>query len=494
MKRQDRLRLGAALGSALFLSGTLHAALADTTDDLLDRLRDKGILTPDEYNALKQRKATEQPPQAPAAVTPAPGTGPQGLPAPLSATAGPPPAGPFITMMDKGIGLHVGPVDVSISGNVNAFYTHDMPDHPGASTAVSGGLANTGNNDSAAIRSGLLPGNFSVKLATQQEGYDIGVTFGLYPGISSVSNVGGANSAGNPRGLGTSGIDFRQQFITVGTPRMGTFKAGRDIGLFGQEAILNDFTLFGAGSPGGNIAPSNTTLGRIGLGYIYTDFMPQFTYTSPTFAGFQASAGVFQPLDAFNFSGASGTLTGHDAPQVQAKLAYTVPEGWLGPVKAKLWTNVVAQNSQGETGEALAPRKGITSAGVDYGAKLELGAAGLVLYGYNADGIGTTGLFFDAVSTTGAKRGSGGGYVQGTYTFFNRLTFGASYGVSHLSLASGEVNPTLVRDNESEIIGVHYKLTDWVNLVAEYAHTQTKAHGGNGAVSDTVAAGTILFF
>ena len=50
--------------------------------------------------------------------------------------------------------------------------------------------------------------------------------------------------------LGTPGIDFRQQFATLGRAHLGTLKIGRDLGLFGQEAILNDMTLLGAGSPG----------------------------------------------------------------------------------------------------------------------------------------------------------------------------------------------------------------------------------------------------
>jgi predicted porin len=485
-------RTAALAGGLVLLLGA--PAFADTTDDLLDKLRAKGILTQQEFLALKQRKTTEQrqAPPPPVAQQPAQEA------APASATRVNPalaPSTPFITMMDKGIGMHIGPVDLSFSGNINAFYVHDMPDRLSPSTTVLGGLANTGGNNSASVRNGLLPGNFSINLKTRQEGYDIGVTFGFYPGLNSVSGVGGANSAGNARALGTSGIDFRQQFVTVGTPRMGTFKAGRDIGLFAQEAILNDFTLFGVGSPGGNIAPSNTTFGRIGLGYIYTDWIPQITYTSPEFAGLQGAAGVFTPLNAFNFSGVSGTLSAHDEPQIQAKVTYTVPDGTLGPVGAKFWTNMVTQNFKSNgIGDAPATSTSHRALGGDVGAKLTLGGAALMLYGYTGDGIGTTGLFFDAVSATGEKRSSNGYIGQLTYTFFERLTVGGSYGLSHLGLANGEVNPLLVKDNESESFGIHYKLTDWINLVTEYTHTHSRAQGGNAASEDTVAAGTIVFF
>jgi predicted porin len=481
-------RAVALAGGLALLLGT--PAFADTTDDLLDKLRAKGILTQAEFLALKQRKSVEER-QAPAAQA-AP---PQSTAAATRANPALNPNTPFVTMMDKGIGMHIGPVDVSVSGNVNAFYVQDFPDKAAPSTVVAGGLANTGSSGSASVRNGLLPGNFSINLKTRQEGYDIGVTFGFYPGLNNVTGAGGANSAGSPQGLGTSGIDFRQQFITVGTERMGTFKAGRDIGLFAQEAILNDFTLFGSGSPGGNIGPSNTTLGRIGLGYIYTDWIPQITYTSPVLAGVQGAIGIFTPFGAANFSGVSGTLSAHDEPQVQAKLTYTVPDGTFGPVQAKFWGNMITQNLKSNGGSDAAPvGRSQRAIGGDFGTKLTLGGAALMLYGYTGDGIGTTGLFFDAVSATGAKRSSDGYIGQLTYTFFDRLTIGGSYGLSHLDLAAGEVNPTLVKDNDSTSFGIHYKLTDWVNLVTEYTHTHSRSHGSNAASEDTAAAGTILFF
>jgi|SwirhisoilCB2_FD_contig_101_846438_length_2422_multi_3_in_0_out_0_2 predicted porin len=473
-------------GLALLLGAP---AFADTTDDLLDKLRQKGILSQEEFLALKQRKTIEER-QAPAAQAVPPSS-----PSATRANPALAPSTPFVTMMDKGIGLHLGAVDLTFSGNINAFYVQDWPDKATPSTTVAGGLANTGGTNTASVRNGLLPGNFSINLKTKQEGYDIGVTFGFYPGLNSVSGVGGANSPGNNHALGTTGIDFRQQFVTIGTEHMGTFKAGRDIGLFAQEAILNDFTLFGVGSPGGNLAPSNTTLGRIGLGYIYTDWIPQITYTSPTFAGWQAAAGVFTPLGAANFSGVSGTLSASDEPQIQAKLTYTVPDGTFGPVGAKFWANAVTEDLKSNGGTDARPAGSSQRAlGGDFGAKLTLGGAALMLYGYLGDGIGTTGLYFDAVSPTGATRSSYGYIGQLTYTFLERLTVGGSYGLSHLSLASGEVNPLLVKDNESTSFGVRYKLTDWVNLVTEYTHTHSRAQGGNAASEDTVAAGTIVFF
>ena len=463
------------------------AAAPDPLSQLVEVLHANGAISQQQYDALKQRLGA-----APAAPT-----GPahelvEAEAPPVQANPSPTPNPKIITMTDSGIGVHVGEVDVTVSGEINGFYDHDrVAKNP--AVVVNGGLASTGTTDSSAVRNGLLPGNFSINLATHQMGYDIGVTFGFYPGLNSVSGVGGANSAGNPAALGTTGIDFRQQFATIGRSHLGTFKVGRDIGLFGQEAILNDFSLLGVGSTGGNIAPSNTSLGRIGIGYVYTDFIPQITYTTPSKSGFQGALGVFTPLDAVNFSGLSGTLTAHDAPQFQGKLTYTSPDKHAA--KVKLWTNFVTQSLQSNAAtQALAVSNGTQGTGLDYGGKLTFGGASVVAYGYYGCGLGTTGLFFDAVTPTGLKRNSNGYYVQGTYTFVKKFTLGGSYGLSHLNLAPGEINPTLLDNNASEVGGARYKLTSWVDLVAEYTHTRSSAHNGGANTSDSIAVGSILFF
>ena len=80
----------------------------------------------------------------------------------------------------------------------------------------------------------------------------IGFDFGLYPGIST--NDGGSPNLKDIAGaglghtaLGTAGLDIRQVFLTVGNDHMGTIMAGRNIGLFAADVILNDMTCSGWG-------------------------------------------------------------------------------------------------------------------------------------------------------------------------------------------------------------------------------------------------------
>ncbi len=432
-------------------------------------------------------------------------------------------AAKVVTAMDSGVGFHVGQFDVSISGEINGFYVHDRADN----TAPNDGgcvlcSASTGAQPSSSIRNGLLPGDLSFKISTQDHGWDAAVFFGIWPEIQSLApsalfgskvstNVGGN---GAPNALGTPGIDFRQQFVTVGKPHLGTLKIGRDLGLFGQEAILNDFTLLGAGTPNGNVAPGSVTLGRIGVGYVYTDFLPQITYVSPTHGGAHAEFAIIQPLDdivsaafaAGDFTSGVAGLNGHGQPQFQGKFTYKVPS--KGRVKSSLWVNGLTQsleqnNAVFAAASDLKPGQNIRAYGVDYGLKLGLGGASLVAYGYNGTGIGITGLMLGGTAygngvTKTTTRPSQGYYVQGTYTFAKKTTIGASYGQSVLSAANSldKVNnlPGLVRCNGSWVGQLRYALTKWNNMVAEYTHTRSEAQGGGIATSDSVALGTIAFF
>ena len=101
---------------------------------------------------------------------------------------------------------------------------------------------------------------------------------------------------------------------------------GRQIGLFGADAILNDMTLIGVGGPGSAAgpAPSNTSLGRIGLGYIYTDWLKQIDYTTPDFAGFNFTVGAFDPLNSLT-EPALATTQPKKAPGFHGKATFTMP-------------------------------------------------------------------------------------------------------------------------------------------------------------------------
>src|SRR6266446_9511064 len=261
------------------------------------------------------------------------------------------------------IGFKAGAWDLSFSGNVNGFATWNSCDS--SASPVQGGLACGGGKEQA-IESGLLPSALVFGAKSRQAGWDIGWTIGFYPGITS--------SATGKHGIGASTIDARQNFLTFGDKGWGTVKVGRDIGLFGSDAILADMTLLGVGS-GGAFLGGNTTLGRIGVGYIYTDWIPQITYSSPKYGGFQYSAGVFQGINIVKFGGTgaaepnSATLTGHEQPGFQAKASYD----WGGRISGKAWVSGMSQQVKARAGDAAPAGSSVSGQAFDIGAKVNSG-------------------------------------------------------------------------------------------------------------------------
>jgi predicted porin len=371
------------------------------------------------------------------------------------------------------------------TGNVNAHYiVSKCDDSPGP---VAGGLACTASLDaedtSSSVSNGLLPAALAIGASTTQGGYDLAVTFGLYPGIST--NDGGSPNLQNSlntnspnTALGTTGLDVRQVFLTFGNDRMGTILAGRNIGLFGQDAILGDMTLLGVGAGGGDhAAPANTSLGSIGLGYIYTDWLAQINYTTPDFSGLKITLGIFDPLEPLG-----PVSTPKAAPGFHGKVAWTASE-------TLYFSATFLQQKQ----EGLTDAGDFDSTAFDIGGKFTAGPAEFLAYYYDGSGVGTTGLFVLASDGAGNERDSDGFLAQATFTA-GKTKFGLNYGESNLDLGSGEVNPTLVTKNSKYTLGVYHKTTENLTLLAELSDIKSEAQNGVENKAKTFNIGAFLSF
>ncbi|MBV8911291.1 MAG: porin [Gammaproteobacteria bacterium] len=394
----------------------------------------------------------------------------------------------------------------SLSGEVNVDYIFSNCQSVNSAAAVTGGLTCVGSASGSSVSNignGLLPAAFSFGVATTQDGFDLAAHLGLYPGIAT--NDGGSpnlQASGGPTNtaLGSTGLDIRQVYMTFGNKQMGTFTLGRNIGLFGADIILADMTLPGVGAPGSAAgpAPANTTLGGIGLGYIYTDWLAQIDYTTPDISGFNATVGIFDPINSLSDV---GTTEPKKAPGVHGKLTYTMPMGEGN----KLYLSIAAleQKQYFETpaGFGLTPMTpyDYNGYGVDFFAKLDIAGLELVGYGYTAKGLGTTALFlngaFDTLTELGATRKSYGFLGQVTYTA-GPVKLGYNHGDSRLDYADSldrASNPTLVRSNRKDTIGVYYSLTKNLMLLAEGSYVKdVSADGSNKAT--TVNVGAFLKF
>lgn len=385
----------------------------------------------------------------------------------------------------------------SVDGNINVHYIYSSCQSASSAEAVDGGLACTGSTSGSSVSNignGLLPAAITFGVSTTQDGYDIAAHFGFYPGIAT--NDGGspnlqASSTNTNVGLGTTGLDVRQVYMTFGNKDMGTFTLGRNFGLFGFDAIVNDMTLPGVGVAGSasSASPSNTTLGSIGFGYIYCDELAQMNYTTPDFSGFNVTVGIFDPVNSLTDSGNAPKK----APGFHAKLTYTLPIS----DDMKFYASATTINQKQNAVSALGTPDQYTSNGEDIFFKFDVAGFELDASYYYGKGMGSTGLFIRADDGLGNARKSDGYLIQGTYKI-GVVKLGINYGVSKLDFASGPYDatndPTLLEKNSKVTGGVYYSLTKNLTLLGEVSGVKAQAHNGDENKSTNGNIGAFISF
>jgi len=407
---------------------------------------------------------------------------------------------------NAGIIIPAGDWTLDIGGNVNAYANFSDTDK-NTNTIVGGvaGATATGADDNdVTVTTGLLPNYLSVSGTTRQNDVDVGFTISIQPGATTSQAL---------IQVGQSNQENRQAFMTFGDKSWGSFKLGKDLGVFGSNAILNDMTLLGVGGAHVN-ANNTTTIGGIGTGYIYADWRAQIAYTTPNMNGFQATIAMMQP---WNPQGATpAAVTGGDAnnegptrnshnnPGWEAQASYS----WTGDIAGKVWVETMYEDMEDITnsGATLSATNSdnYSADAWGVGASITSGNLGLVAYYYDADGVGTTGKFSNGLYNAGSDsapnwkgRDSDGGYVQATYVIPTGTKLGVSYGVSNLDTASGEAkNIALVESNKRWTVGAYHPLTKHLNLVAEYSDFKSETHATaqKDHESDVFSLGAILFF
>ena len=392
------------------------------------------------------------------------------------------------SVANAGITWDAGDWTVDMNGNVNAYANITNADD---SNAVAGGLAGKSNNDdtTVGIETGLLPSWLGFTATTRQNDIDTSVTISFQPNAGGTTSLtkGNANS-------GVNETENRQAFLTFGDKSWGSVKVGKDLGIFGSTAILNDMTLLGVGGGAGG-GGGNTTLGGIGSGYLYADWIGQISYTTPNMNGFQATLGVMQPWTANNTLGGavSDTSSGtSDEFGYQGQASYS----WTGDFAGKVWGGFFYQDVKNVGGTAAGDGLGSdeTAKAFEAGISTTVANIGLVAYAYSGDGVGTTILLGDAFDANGNARDSDGGYVQATYVIPTGTKLGVSYGISNLDDNAVDAGSTLVEENERVTVGAYHPLTKHLNLVAEYNNMESKSHAGLKNESDSISLGAILFF
>src|SRR5438034_8074719 len=201
----------------------------------------------------------------------------------------------------------------TFAGNVNVFWVFSKAN------------VNAGDASNSNIRTGLLPTFATFEAKGKEGGLTLGVHFGFAPQIQNPDQChdnfiltctnGGAPNLGTQAG---AQIDMRQVYLTIGLKDGSQILAGRELGLFGRQNIVQDMTLFGVGAVGiGGGQSGGTTAGRIGYGYIYPNFNAQVTYSTKGGTPAQISIGIFQPSIIL---GSAYDVT--KIPRVEAEVTY----------------------------------------------------------------------------------------------------------------------------------------------------------------------------
>ena len=377
----------------------------------------------------------------------------------------------------------------TFSGNVNAFAVYESTSETGGTllAAAPGGLIGIGGKGFN-LRTGLLPA-FAVFDAKGKEGNtDLGVHFGFAPQIQCGTGAGSAGSSAHDC-FGAQ-IDMRQVYLTVGGT-WGQILAGREIGLFNRQNILTDQTLFGVGATGG-INGGGTTLGRIGFGYIYPNFVAQMTYSTPAGRPGQISVGLFQPAGLGSDAGTAYEQT--QVPRLEA-------EGTFKTGDILLWVNGTAQNAKNALADVSK-----TAVGAGGGFRFGRSQFSLTGSGYWGKGIGTTLQFNGVGGAGGAVSGLGvgdDGELRTSYGFIGQITFtpggkltlAGSYGSSFLKSTDGE--PTAFKTENTLVSGgIYFQATKSLKVVGEGNYAWTKESEADTDRNKTFAPafGLMLFF
>src|SRR2546426_5445930 len=361
----------------------------------------------------------------------------------------------------------------TFAGNVNVFWVFTKEN------TAAGDAANS------SVRTGLLPAFATFEARGKEAGMNLGVHFGFAP---QINNAGVHDQFGVQSG---AAIDMRQVYLTIGFKDGSQILAGRELGLFGRQNIVQDMTLFGVGAVGiGGGQSGGTTAGRIGYGYIYPNFNAQVTYSTKGGTPAQISIGIFQPSTV-----GSGTYTFTSIPRVEAEVTYNQKSG---STKYMVWAGGLWQSTKS------APTGGtsISSFGGTAGVKVDISDLTVVVSGYIGKGLGT-GLMFSGNEVAGAGTGtelrtSDGGYAQVMYhANKGKTSVGASYGFSRLKRNStaapaGDATNRSLVNVYSYTGGIYHQWTKSLKLVFE--GTQEASTKGAKPKQVDVSGGFMLFF
>lgn len=424
-----------------------------------------------------------------------------GLAAALAVLAAEPASAIVLVGGDRGF-------EISFDGNVNGFGVYIEGDELPPTAAGSGGLLLISEQDGFRVTTGYLPATFGFNVkAPTWKGLDMGARIGFYPQIQNANAKNQFGVLGETPGRGQVGIldtgiqagaqiDLREAFFTVDGD-VGQALVGRKIGIYQGTNVLRDMTLYGVGiTPG--VAFGTPTIGRIGIGYLYSNFNATIQYTTPDISGFKLTAGIADPSV---IAGDGVVASETDSPRFEGELSYGKT---FTDATVFAWFNGMVQNANFVTGnnpacEALGGCRGdVTASGLGWGASVGYKQFELQASGFLGYGAGTAlQLDTDSLDFTGDTRDADGYLFQGTYTFPNRLgdtKLGLQYGQTNIDRTAAESagNINVLKERTAWTVGVYHDLNEWLKLIAEYTNFEQEWFDGSNQTTNIVGVGAMF--
>ena len=266
--------------------------------------------------------------------------------------------------------------------------------------------------------------------------------------------------------------DVREGWLKIEGP-WGSFLAGKALTLYNRGATEANFLYlhgYGLGYPG-SISVQGPAAGMIGFGILASTFSGGLVYTTPSLAGLQLAAGLYDPA---NLVGSRFDRTGWARPE--AELTFDQPLSTFG--KIHVYVNGTIQNLY--VRQDTDKLKG-TAEGIGAGARLELGPVHLAGGMHAGKGLGLTFALEPSPATYDGSsnlRSSSGFYGMGQVVV-SKFDFNVGVGqtrieplASDLAAIPGTTLPgfSLIRTQTGYAGAVVFHASSWLHFDVDVMH------------------------
>ena len=293
--------------------------------------------------------------------------------------------------------------------------------------------------------------------------------------------------------------DVREGYMMIQGP-WGSFLAGRTAVLFNRGAVQADFRYlhgYGLGFPGDLVSAGGfPTAGQIGFGVLANGFAAGFVYSTPTIAGLQLNAGLYDPA---SLTGSTIERTKFLRPEFE--LTADEPLGTICKTHVYLNGGFQPNYQQSKTDDTKQNLYGL-----GYGARVELGPVHLAGGGHWGKGLGLAypGLPSDAVYDSQSKlRETDGYYVMAQLALGGRVDINAGFGQTRIKLttadrtadplnAFGDPAQSVIKSQTGISGAVVLHAAKWLHFDVDVMHTDAKWSLGERQQDMFYNAGTTI--